>query len=114
MRSSDWSSDVCSADLPLRVVKAPLLLQAEQAEECDGAVDVGHADHRVQIFGQEITPFVAIKQRFIPAALRQHQDRMRQARTEEGGGHRSEEHTSELQSLMRISYADFCLEKKNI
>src|SRR3546814_9224837 len=34
----------------------------------------------------------------------------------DGGGHRelrSEEHTSELQSLMRISYAVFCLKKKN-
>src|SRR3546814_4956540 len=31
-----------------------------------------------------------------------------------GGGRRSEEHTSELQSLMRISYAVFCLKKKNI
>src|SRR3546814_5046701 len=30
-----------------------------------------------------------------------------------GGGMRSEEHTSELQSLMRISYAVFCLKKKN-
>src|SRR3546814_5645691 len=30
------------------------------------------------------------------------------------GGTRSEEHTSELQSLMRISYAVFCLKKKNI
>src|SRR3546814_4560396 len=29
-------------------------------------------------------------------------------------GYRSEEHTSELQSLMRISYAGFCLKKKNI
>src|SRR3546814_4376487 len=29
------------------------------------------------------------------------------------GGMRSEEHTSELQSLMRISYAVFCLKKKN-
>src|SRR3546814_2169116 len=29
-----------------------------------------------------------------------------------GGGYRSEEHTSELQSLMRISYAVFCLKKK--
>src|SRR3546814_12171172 len=29
-----------------------------------------------------------------------------------GGGTRSEEHTSELQSLMRISYAVFCLKKK--
>src|SRR3546814_3026507 len=31
----------------------------------------------------------------------------------DGGGRRSEEHTSELQSLMRISYAVFCLKKKN-
>src|SRR3546814_10322281 len=31
-----------------------------------------------------------------------------------GAEHRSEEHTSELQSLMRISYAVFCLKKKNI
>src|SRR3546814_9062020 len=30
-----------------------------------------------------------------------------------GSGNRSEEHTSELQSLMRISYAVFCLKKKN-
>src|SRR3546814_6530534 len=32
---------------------------------------------------------------------------------EMGGEKRSEEHTSELQSLMRISYAVFCLNKKN-
>src|SRR3546814_1684021 len=31
---------------------------------------------------------------------------------DEGAKHRSEEHTSELQSLMRISYAVFCLKKK--
>src|SRR3546814_940371 len=35
------------------------------------------------------------------------------ARLAEAGGERSEEHTSELQSLMRISYAAFCLKKKN-
>src|SRR3546814_4181087 len=34
--------------------------------------------------------------------------------SEEGDGERSEEHTSELQSLMRISYAVFCLKKKTI
>src|SRR3546814_5840098 len=33
---------------------------------------------------------------------------------EVGLGHRSEEHTSERQSLMRISYAVFCLKKKKI
>src|SRR3546814_6936238 len=41
----------------------------------------------------------------------------RQRQTEQAGPHqdglRSEEHTSELQSLMRISYAVFCLKKKN-
>src|SRR3546814_9846955 len=39
-----------------------------------------------------------------------------QAKSQEwigGKGDRSEEHTSELQSLMRISYAVFCLKKKN-
>src|SRR3546814_3319911 len=34
------------------------------------------------------------------------------ATSTDGNGHRSEEHTSELQSLMRISYAVFCLKKK--
>src|SRR3546814_8358220 len=35
------------------------------------------------------------------------------ARLAQGGAVRSEEHTSELQSLMRISYAVFCLKKQN-
>src|SRR3546814_9905874 len=35
-----------------------------------------------------------------------------QGRIERDGGERSEEHTSELQSLMSISYAVFCLKKK--
>src|SRR3546814_10416198 len=37
---------------------------------------------------------------------------VREPRPAEGGRARSEEHTSELQSLMRISYAVFCLKKK--
>src|SRR3546814_7111596 len=44
-----------------------------------------------------------------------HADRDRSGLPADGGGHgglRSEEHTSELQSLMRISYAVFCLKKK--
>src|SRR3546814_5606350 len=39
--------------------------------------------------------------------------RLRRLRRAEAGGGRSEEHTSELQSLMRISYAVFCLKKKH-
>src|SRR3546814_3373454 len=38
---------------------------------------------------------------------------IRRRRAAGRSGHRSEEHTSELQSLMRISYAVFCLKKKN-
>src|SRR3546814_11982799 len=44
------------------------------------------------------------------AQLFVHENRIRQAASSLG---RSEEHTSELQSLMRISYAVFCLKKKN-
>src|SRR3546814_8758414 len=47
------------------------------------------------------------------ARLRGHGDGLRPAgRGGQGQVHRSEEHTSELQSLMRISYAVFCLKKK--
>src|SRR3546814_1104042 len=41
-------------------------------------------------------------------------DALPQARRDEVFASRSEEHTSELQSLMRISYAVFCLKKKNL
>src|SRR3546814_1387033 len=45
--------------------------------------------------------------------LRRHaREGRRSARIEADGDDRSEEHTSELQSLMRISYAVFCLKKK--
>src|SRR3546814_3393696 len=46
-----------------------------------------------------------------PCGPRRHPCRRRSRRRRSG---RSEEHTSELQSLMRISYAVFCLKKKNI
>src|SRR3546814_8307347 len=45
------------------------------------------------------------------ASAKAHDD---STQVQHGGGPRSEEHTSELQSLMRISYAVFCLKKKNI
>src|SRR3546814_9981863 len=50
-------------------------------------------------------------------AIDSEQIHLETARVVDGGGFcflRSEEHTSELQSLMRISYAVFCLKKKNI
>src|SRR3546814_1807229 len=95
MRISDWSSDVCSSDLDhpgdLGAVGGrgaggggAAAARLDRADRGDGAVGGVHG----------------------PAL-----------RHREGGqgvraGDRSEEHTSELQSLMRISYAVFCLKKK--
>src|SRR3546814_9750570 len=46
--------------------------------------------------------------------LQRHPGRLLGGEENRPGGVRSEEHTSELQSLMRISYAVFCLKKKKI
>src|SRR3546814_4490447 len=56
----------------------------------------------------------AVDLRLRPAEVEAHGLRdQREAVVERAPGARSEEHTSELQSLMRISYAVFCLKKKN-
>src|SRR3546814_3659003 len=92
MRISDWSSDVCSSDLLRR-----------QAQHPDLAVAQRGARHQ---------PPVAAR-RGIEEDERRVIDRARGARTQaEIDSERSEEHTSEFQSLMRISYAVFCLKKK--
>src|SRR3546814_7896083 len=106
MRISDWSSDVCSSDLQsisrLRA-RLHLLLRTPQPRlsrpvagprfrdqavlqaECCGAARCRAAQAWLPVFDD--------------FARRQYRSR-------------SEEHTSELQSLMRISYAVFCLKKK--
>src|SRR3546814_1300045 len=92
MRISDWSSDVCSSDL----------LVETAADTHDVAIVERTLDCRAGDTG-------------VPQFLRA-DDRL--ARYEGFQlftlAQRSEEHTSELQSLMRISYAVFCLKKKKI
>src|SRR3546814_3048869 len=124
MRISDWSSDVCSSDLPLRDQEgagkvgqrtALLLRQFErmdQAQPVDDAVrDLGGDDLLLQRVGGDGVGFL------LPHRGR---EGLGQFGVHAGVGGkvsmldgRSEEHTSELQSLMRISYAVFCLKKKN-
>src|SRR3546814_4468873 len=93
MRISDWSSDVCSSDL------------------LDGAVREAPQGHRQQ------HGLARAADRAIAHADAQRGDRDLVhgcAGIHDGafaGARRSEEHTSELQSLMRISYAVFCLKK---
>src|SRR3546814_2398249 len=117
MLISDWSSDVCSSDL----------LQCLRPSRQSGGVD--RARPRLALLLQ--LPQLGLPQRRQPDGrarrgelLRSRQEEMR-PRADRGGvcgrGRnptlriwRSEEHTSELQSLMRISYAVFCLKKKKI
>src|SRR3546814_10620713 len=83
MRISDWSSDVCSSDLAKTVRDRVRHARCTSRRE-DLVAGRDQQDTRtVPYFHLRVV------------------------------GGRSEEHTSELQSLMRISYAVFCLKKKN-
>src|SRR3546814_965872 len=96
MRISDWSSDVCSSDLPVGLV-APSFLSSSPAKT--GRVPKGRQGRSAGL----VRPAAAGEDTATHAlTARRHALRSR----------RSEEHTSELQSLMRISYAVFCLKKK--
>src|SRR3546814_9564649 len=131
MRISDWSSDVCSSDL---LVVQPVEAErrappAEQQSAERRMLDRGRdrailqeeepcaedAEQRDQHRGQRQRVF-GVFGRFADRRLRQHGiERDMNPATEQRGDRqyrRSEEHTSELQSLMRISYAVFCLKKK--
>src|SRR3546814_9323463 len=98
MRISDWSSDVCSSDLQ------ELLVMVAQA-----LAGLASCWSRVR---RDRDP--ALRERLEggdPEAFRVGPGSGPQGRRPHCVG-RSEEHTSELQSLMRISYAVFCLKKK--
>src|SRR3546814_4379957 len=96
MRISDWSSDVCSSDL---------------APEPDARHRLT-ADHICKSYAApaNLTPPLTRGRRFRYIALKARRRFVIKLRTTRLT--RSEEHTSELQSLMRISYAVFCLKKK--
>src|SRR3546814_4633975 len=116
MRISDWSSDVCSSDLERLRLTGGLRYSYEKKDFA----------YRVLLNGNQVdagqpksswtarTPKIGID--YDVAA-----DVMVYASATRGfksggfqlGDGRSEEHTSELQSLMRISYAVFCLKKQN-
>src|SRR3546814_4950178 len=109
MRISDWSSDVCSSDL-FPEIGREFGVFAQIIDDLADRPMLGHGDQLA--LHQSPGGFLRIGERcFDGRAI--------------VGGHgaqhcallfglqiRSEEHTSELQSLMRISYAVFCLKKK--
>src|SRR3546814_1351685 len=111
MRISDWSSDVCSSDL---MNLYALLVAESQAVELAGRFDFYRLN--AMFFSAHVAEiYFAIIEHPIDAiiALGKPQPIVAAADLEKLSlAPRSEEHTSELQSLMRISYAVFCLKKK--
>src|SRR3546814_2701083 len=107
MRISDWSSDVCSSDLqydpegrgpaPQRIGGRAAIHRLEEQRNRNRERTGGPCDGKP---GTQVP---------VPEHEQQ-RARAGDCGKDEG---RSEEHTSELQSLMRISYAVFCLKKKN-
>src|SRR3546814_2604017 len=120
MRISDWSSDVCSSDLTLcaRSCQAvrlerrtrPRLHPADDrllhlSRHGEGRAERASAEEAGRLFPAAQDRRRMVADGFLFGDLRRFRRPRRLAR--------SEEHTSELQSLMRISYAVFCLKKKN-
>src|SRR3546814_5938625 len=99
MRISDWSSDVCSSDL-LSFPKPPEGSNVSPVDYSIAGRIAGGLNTVLEPIGFNRDISLAL----VPAMA---------AREVAVSALRSEEHTSELQSLMRISYAVFCLKKKN-
>src|SRR3546814_8605846 len=111
MRISDGSSDVCSSDLADALDGAfDAVLAAEVVDELKASVAALKTQVDAQAVAASRLPLDGAKGAADPA-----RDAFVERYLRRGidAGVRSEEHTSELQSLMRISYAVFCLKKKN-
>src|SRR3546814_8959756 len=122
MRISDWSSDVCSSDLFRRARVGCI----DDAERRRAALD--ERQRGADIFGgrdlcSDAAPDAEMRQRRLRIFSRGHRigigereaagpERRRNRKAARRGQARSEEHTSELQSLLRISYAVFCFKTK--
>src|SRR3546814_6382930 len=107
MRISDWSSDVCSSDLGhVERVDDPAgeEIVADLLGDLDRDIDLRFVGRRAEVRGADEVR--RAEQRMVGRR------RFGLEHVERGARDRSEEHTSELQSLMRISYAVFCLKKK--
>src|SRR3546814_6499394 len=117
MRISDWSSDVCSSDLLRSIMERGMTCGRLGGDEfaivlpnVPGAKEAEDLAHR--IIATLSRPYVVDNhQLFVGASVGYAMGPQDGATVETLTRNRSEEHTSELQSLMRISYAVFCLKK---
>src|SRR3546814_2499445 len=107
MRISDWSSDVCSSDLPARSRRQ---VHAEVGGERIGVEHVAEND----VGALAAVDRVGSRRGAIGRAaenLKHVRELFGRGRVGRAAG-RSEAHTSDLSSLMRTSYAVFCFKKK--
>src|SRR3546814_2629786 len=119
MRISYWSSDVCSSDLnPLwdgRFQNVQVTDTRPEAIEVRALMTARDASRTFDLRCDVREAMLAFVRREMPEAIVRHRtviERRGDLPARDGtGASRSEEHTSELQSLMRISYAVFCLKK---
>src|SRR3546814_2322857 len=109
MRISDWSSDVCSSDLSARdvVVERRDALDRQRRPFQHDVAGMQQQCHNLDRLGQRLAA-----EDWQCCQVGNPLRSLLQGRKHRLGDIRSEEHTSELQSLMRISYAVFCLKKK--
>src|SRR3546814_7565659 len=112
MRISDWSSDVCSSDLPLTEwnAEAGTVSYYDPEDGQDVTVSILSGGAKLQWKVDWAMRWVALGVDYEMAG-KDLIDSVTQS-SKIARILRSEEHTSELQSLMRISYAVFCLKKK--
>src|SRR3546814_7446773 len=99
MRISDWSSDVCSSDLTHTITATTRNLANALASSTTPRSE-----------NNRFRPLIGLKRSGLGVSASALKIQPPTARLPAIA--RSEEHTSELQSLMRISYAVFCLKKK--
>src|SRR3546814_5726866 len=117
MRISDWSSDVCSSDLSfVRDLfrkngfrrdgvggsdQARIISRILQGQDVVGLLPTGAGKSLPYMLAGLLLPGMTLYVGPLISLLQDQAERLR-----------SEEHTSELQSLMRLSYAVFCLKQK--
>src|SRR3546814_8455515 len=118
VRISDWSSDVCSSDL--RLDRHPRVARSAHVHEEDRqAVDLlldlvarrgaGEQQHQVAMLGAGGPDLLSVDDIIVAVTHRGRPQCERVGARRRFGAASSEEHTSALQSLMRTSYACFCL-----
>src|SRR3546814_3556144 len=113
MRISDWSSDVCSSDL-YRQLLVPQTCESEDGTPIDHNQKIREDFYEaLTAYGMCLKLALGSRSFFEDTSITERQiaEYKRDLKFFTNLRKRSEEHTSELQSLMRISYAVFCLKK---